>query len=85
MSPHPRDSYDALTKSQAVVLVAVIHIHDKKGRVTVRELSARIGFTSTSTIHAHLRRLKDLGLVTWDDGTHGTLRPNVQLQRAGIA
>lgn len=41
---------------------------------TVRDLCELTGRTSTSTIHAHLRRLQKAGIVEWRTGRQRTLR-----------
>lgn len=32
---------------------------------TVRELAAAVGLSSSSTVHGHLNRLKERGLIEW--------------------
>ncbi len=59
------------------VLLSVLRLHDLYGRVTVRAVAADIGCT-VSVAHWHLNRLRDEGLVAWDDGTQGSLRPLVR-------
>jgi repressor LexA len=41
---------------------------------TVRDLCQATGRTSTSTIHAHLQRLRRAGVVDWAEGRQRTLR-----------
>lgn len=52
-----------------IVLLAVL---DQR-RPTVRGTARRTSL-SVSTVHGHLIALRDAGLVTWEDGTRGTLR-----------
>lgn len=54
------------------VLLAV-----QAGAVTYAELIEATGFARV-TIHHHLHRLRDFGLVTFEDGKNGTLRPTVR-------
>lgn len=42
--------------------------------VTVMGIIQHLGFRSKNAIKQHLDRLREAGLVTWDDGKHGTLR-----------
>jgi DNA-binding HxlR family transcriptional regulator len=50
------------------------------GRRMYGELMAVTGL-SRVTLHQHLHRLKDEGLVTWEPGKLGTLRPLVSVVR----
>lgn len=59
------------------VLLSVVRLHRDYGRVTVRAVAADVRCT-VSVAHWHLDRLKAEGLVTWDEGTQGTLRPLVR-------
>lgn len=72
-----RHHHEVLSDPQAVVLAAVIVVCDLNGRCTVRDVMAYTGHRSTSTVHTTLLRLRDRGLVTWEYGTRGTLRPLV--------
>lgn len=49
------------------------------GRPTVREVGERAGLRSTSTVHEHLKHLRRLGLVGWEDDHRGTLRAAVRV------
>lgn len=55
------------------VLLAVL-----AGCYTYADLIDRTGFTR-ATIHWHLHRLRDLGLVSFTNAQQGTLRPTVRL------
>lgn len=55
------------------VLLAVV-----AGCYTYSDLIERTGYART-TIHWHLHRLRDLGLVTFSNDQQGTLRPTVGL------
>lgn len=54
----------------------VIVLHVLAGRATVRSCAAAAGLSVNAT-HKRLRRLRAAGLVRWDDGRDGTLRPGV--------
>jgi len=41
---------------------------------TLRELAADLGMFAHSSVDYHLRRLRDQGLVDWEDGKARTLR-----------
>jgi Mn-dependent DtxR family transcriptional regulator len=67
----------AVDPGQTRVLVEVIRLHEESGYVTVRAVAAACGI-STMGAHHRLRRLRDAGLVGWEDGRIGTLRPLVR-------
>jgi hypothetical protein len=48
-------------------------------RCTVRDAGDLMGVSSISTALHRLQRLRRLGLVTWDEGRHGTLRAAVRV------
>jgi DNA (cytosine-5)-methyltransferase 1 len=62
----------ALPATEAAVLFAVLH----QDRPTVRTVAEA---TQLSISHAHMRlcELRVKGLVTWEEGKAGTIRPNV--------
>jgi DNA-binding IclR family transcriptional regulator len=72
----------AMPARRAAVLAAVRHEYTAEGRVTVRAVARRLG-VSTQTVCRHLRVLRDVGLVGWDDGTAGTLRPTFEVHECG--
>lgn len=61
------------------VLLAVVN----QRRPTVPSLVDEL-HKSKSTIHFHLMNLRRLGLVTWEHGKAGTLRPKVVERPFGI-
>ena len=63
----------ALSDSATRVLLAIC-----EGNYLYSELMAVTGLTRT-TLSRNLGLLRDAGLVTWDDGHQGTLRPKVGL------
>lgn len=62
----------AVAATEAAVLFAVLH----QDRPTVRSVAEAVGL---SISHAHMRlcELRVKGLVTWEEGKAGTIRPNV--------
>lgn len=58
------------------VLLALVRVHARTGRATVREVAAEAG-RSIARTHLHLERLKETGLVAWEVEQDGTLRPLV--------
>lgn len=50
---------------------------------TVRSVGRAIGL-SPMTTHHHLRKLRAMGLVTWEPGTTGTLRPTCRIVAMGV-
>ncbi len=60
------------------VLIAVIHIYGKERRVTIRK-AAELSGCSVASAHASLVHLKKHGLVEWQAGLSGTLRPLVSV------
>ncbi len=63
--------------SAARTLLALVLEYEDEGRATVRSVAARAD-RSIEVTHRDLTRLRSEGLVTWDDGRHGTLRPLVR-------
>lgn len=77
MSTHRILAYkdaDYLATGSTRVLMALLARHDDTGRATVRDLAEDMGW-SPSTVHSCLLRLRAEGLVTWEEGQAGTLRP----------
>lgn len=68
----------AMPPSRAVVLIALVRVHARDGRATLRSVAAEADL-SPSTTYAHLTRLVDDGLVGgFRDGSMGALRPLVE-------
>lgn len=67
---------DAYGDTPTRVMVALIAAYEAEGRATVRAVAARTG-RSINCTHRALMALRRVGLVTWADGTSGTLRPLV--------
>lgn len=70
---------EVLSAVQASTLAAVVRVHPRDGRCTLRTVMAEAGVSSTATIWFRLRSLKALGLITWAPGEQGTLRPLVKV------
>lgn len=77
-APFPPRSAEPMSEARLAVLLAVVAEHQDYGRATVRSVGDRAGLSSTSTVKAHLDRLRRDGWVTWEDGKTGTLRPLVR-------
>jgi DNA-binding transcriptional ArsR family regulator len=56
------------------LLLAVCELADAGGTVTLRRLQRRLGLSPNGVLVA-LLPLRDAGLVEWEDGRAGTLRP----------
>ncbi len=67
---------DAYSDTRTRVMVALVGVYGAEGRATVRAVARKAG-RSINTTHAALMALRRAGLVTWADGTTGTLRPLV--------
>ena len=67
---------DQLLPHQALVLAALLRVHQRDGRATVRSVAAEAGRT-VSTAFKTLNELRQLGLCAWEHGTQGTIRPSV--------
>ena len=65
-------------------VLAVIHEAYRRGQVlTVRDVCRRLGWTSPNAAARHLRRLRRLGLVRWEDLHARTLVPTCEFVPAG--
>lgn len=64
-----------LTNKQRQVLDAIAALTDENGYPpTVREVQERLGKTSPSTAHTHLRHLRDKGYIEWKEGKCRSIR-----------
>jgi len=75
LARHP----DYVSPARTATMLALLGVYLDEGRATVRAVAARRGHASSwGTTHYQLQRLRtELGLVAWDAGTAGTLRPTV--------
>lgn len=48
---------------------------------TIRELARECGIRNPHGAKCHLLRLRKLGLVTWEEGRHRTLRAKCRVER----
>lgn len=67
------------------VLLAVAAVHRRDGRCTVEAAAEAAGYASKGAVHRTLAELRQLGLVTWEDGRDATLRPTLAKARRGAA
>jgi transposase-like protein len=65
----------ALDPDVAAAAMAVLN-----GGRTVRDVGDRLRVRSTSTVYAWLCEARNAGLVTWENGRAGTLRPTIEAQ-----
>ena len=68
---------DAVSPALTRVLLALLAVYARDGRATVRDVRTEAGHRSTAHTHKMLVELARRGLVTWDAGKDGTLRPLV--------
>lgn len=55
-----------ITERQKSILKEIVEYKDQNGfPPTVRELCAKTGLKSTSSMAAHLQTLKDMGYINW--------------------
>jgi hypothetical protein len=69
----------AVSSAATRTLVALLSVHQRDGRATVRSVGEEAGHASTGTTHEQLHHLRNLDLLTWDEGRAGTLRPLVRV------
>ncbi len=74
---HDPGAVDLIDFRTTGVLRALILLHERDGRATVRDISRATGLTLSATYH-RLRKLRRLGLVDWTDNRSATLRPLVR-------
>lgn len=70
MLSHPKRRYGPTR-----TLLAVLSLP----RPTVQAVTAEAGYRSTSTVWAHLKALRALGLVSFEDGRTATTRATVRI------
>lgn len=61
-------------------LLALLRVYERDGRATVRSVADERG-VALSSAYRLLDELRNEGLVTWEDGQAGTLRPLVSVVR----
>jgi hypothetical protein len=69
----PADAIDPRATRAAIAVL--------QGARTVRAVAAAIGVSSTAVAHLWLCKAKAAGLVAWEPGLAGTLRPCVSAKR----
>lgn len=68
-------SGEDLDEAHTHTLLAVYVLAANQPTVTIRDVGRLTGEESTSQVWRTLRTLRGLGLLTWEDGRSGTLRP----------
>jgi predicted transcriptional regulator len=68
---------DIVMPAQTRVLLALIAVCERDGRATVRSVATEVG-RAVRTTYDRLLDLRDVGLVDWEEGKAGTLRPTVR-------
>ena len=69
-----------LSASMLRCLAAVLAECQERGRVTWRGIISRLGFKSQNSIKQPMDRLREMGLVTWEDRQGGTIRPTCYMR-----
>lgn len=67
----------AITPRMTRVLLAVLVVRQRLGRAPLRAVAEAAGYSSVGSMHHVVRKLRDAGLVTWEEGRVATLRPTV--------
>ncbi len=67
----------AIAPSLVHVLLAVVKLAETQPTVQIPDVCRECGISAKSVVHYRLEALRDLGLVTWEPGRAGTLRPMV--------
>ena len=73
---------DYQSPARTRVLLALVGLHERDGRATVREIADLVG-VSYSTCYAHLKALHRDGFVASAPLSGGTLRPLLQVVAHG--
>jgi repressor LexA len=72
-----------LTRRQREVLEALRRLHDQHGFApSLREVAGEVGLASVSSVHAHVVKLTERGLVERRPGQPRTLRRVMAEQRS---
>lgn len=76
MAPPPRvsDLAGVLPAHQAAALAAVVHVYNREGRVVITDVMAEVD-RARASVYVALRALEARGLIGWERGTNGTMRP----------
>ena len=70
---------DGLSRLQLRVLLAVWFLAKRHAPVTLKAVCGMVGHKSNAAVWSRLMELRDAGLVTWQTGQHGTLRPTCEV------
>jgi repressor LexA len=72
-----------LTQRQREVLAALQRLHDQHGFApSLREVASEVGLASTSSVHHHVVRLEQRGLIDRRPGQPRTVRRSMAGQRS---
>ncbi len=69
---------EVLPPSCLRMLLAICELTDAGQPVTLHRLFRRLGI-SPNGVHRPLAQLRDAGLVEWEDGRQGTIRPKCRV------
>lgn len=64
------------TDAETRTLLAVVRAHARAGHVMIPDVIAATGMSRVWT-HKNLDRLRAAGLIDWESGKTGTMRPRV--------
>lgn len=73
----------ASKNAETRVYFALVATYREQGRATLRDVAARVGMSLSQT-HLAVRQLAEAGLVAWEEGKSGTLRPLYELVRTEV-
>lgn len=73
---------DAIPRARTAVLLALVRRHEAGQRTVIDDLVADLG-RNRMVVHSHLLALRADGLVAWERGQKGTLRPLVRVVAHG--
>ncbi len=74
------DPQDLLNHNAMIILGCILEARDAgEPPPNHRELAKVAGIRSLNGVNYHLRRLRRLGLIEWNDGDARTLRPTCKL------
>jgi predicted HTH transcriptional regulator len=65
----PRKQYELGQMTQAI-----LDLLREDDRLTMREIAERLGIGTTSTVRHHLLKLRDAGIITYDDKKARSIR-----------
>ncbi len=73
--------FDSLTATDLRLLLATLSLAQQGKQPTLRRVCKAAGFSGTVGNHdTQFQRLRQMGLLTWEQGKGGTLRPTCTLE-----